>query len=308
MKKITKRQLIEMIENLDIDDEELSQYLEIDPNSPTAFDVQFRAQGGAILNMTKADKGFLGTLNKRSRRKRQRQYRKKIGKRNFSGIKIVSEGDSWFQYPIFLKDIIDNLSKKDEMAICSLGYGGDWLSNMFHEMEYLRAIRKEKPQVFLISGGGNDLLGDNRLKQLVHPYDSSLDASDYLHEVAQQRLQELKDLFEGIFLNLQTEFPKLQVICHGYDYAIPKKNRWLGKPLREKGIKKRKLQRQIIRELMDRFNDNLRSLSHRFDQVHYVDLRGTLRSGRSWKDELHPRNAGFRKLAAKIEKKIKEVV
>ncbi|MEM9920794.1 MAG: SGNH/GDSL hydrolase family protein [Bacteroidota bacterium] len=306
-RKISKLQLVEMIENLDLDDEELLNYLEIDSDASSAFDIAFRTKTGRIKGQSRATKGLLGTLNKRSRRKRQKKYRQKLKKR-FSGIRIVSEGDSWFQYPLFLKDIIDNLNKKRDYAIYSLGYGGDWLSNIFREMEYIRAIRAEKPEVFLISGGGNDMLFEGNAKQLILPYDPNRSPKDYLTQEYHQSIEALGLTFNSMFANLTREFPKLQIICHGYDYVLPKSDKWLGKPMKSLDITQKKLKREIARSLIDGFNEKLFEVTAQYERVHHVDLRGTLKSSRSWKDELHPKNAGFRKISKKIDRKIREVV
>ena len=87
-------------------------------------------------------------------------YRKKIAV-GWSGLRIVSEGDSWFQYPFLLDDVIDQLF--DQFAIFSLDAAGDLLQDMKKQDELSGAITAEQPQVVLLSGGGNDLLGDGRL-------------------------------------------------------------------------------------------------------------------------------------------------
>ena len=43
-------------------------------------------------------------------------------------ITIVSAGDSWFQHPCWLRDIIDKI--KDDYAVLSLGVAGDTMSEM----------------------------------------------------------------------------------------------------------------------------------------------------------------------------------
>ncbi|MEO1516633.1 MAG: SGNH/GDSL hydrolase family protein [Bacteroidota bacterium] len=307
-RKISKLQLVEMIENLDLDDEELAPYLEIDSEHSSGFDLAFKTKGGTIKGQPRSDKGLLGTLNKRSRRKRQKKYLKKIKKRSFSGIKIVSEGDSWFQYPIFLKDIIDHLSKKSDYAICSLGYGGDWISNIFRQMEYLRAIRREKPELFLISGGGNDLLAEGNLQRYLRKYREDRPVEEYLRPDFEVDLTYITQTFDRMFASLSNEFKDLQMICHGYDYVIPKSDKWLGKPMEAMGIEDKRLKRAIAQQLIDRFNEALSEVAGRYERVHFMDFRGSLRSSRSWKDELHPRNPGFRRLAKKMDRKIREVV
>ena len=65
-----------------------------------------------------------------SKRKRQALYRSKVAK-HFDAIRIVSEGDSWFQYPWLLDDVIDHLMAEDDIAILSLGGAGHRLVGSF---------------------------------------------------------------------------------------------------------------------------------------------------------------------------------
>jgi len=307
VKKIGRLELVQMIENVDIDDDLIAQFLEVDPNNSKAFDVAFKAKNVNILNLSTAEDGILGSLNKRSRRKRLKRFHKRMGKK-FDGIKVVSEGDSWFQYPIFLDDVIDNLNKNKDIAVRSLGYGGDWLANIFREAEYMRVLEEEQPDVFLISGGGNDVVGNSRLSKMLHPFNPNRKATNYINEEGEQVLDDLRRLFFQVFDNLQKEFPKLPVITHGYDYAIPQKGSWLGAPMESIGIVDPVLKRLVMRNVMDRFNDMLQKLQKEFKNVHYVDCRNTMRTWASWHDELHPKNAGYKKVAKKMEAKIRAVV
>ena len=297
---ITKEKLIDLIEDLDISDEELLQYIQIDEANSDAFNVAFKGNPDKILNLSHADDGMLGFLNKRSRRRRQRKYEKKI-RRGFNGIRIVSEGDSWFQYPVFLKDIIDNLNDNDAFAIYSLGYGGDWLSNIYREQEYIRALRDKQPSVFLFSGGGNDFAGKNRMATMVHSYQEGRSPKDYLNEESNLFFDDIKSLYSKIFETLTSEFPSLKIIFHGYDYAVPHNGIWLGKPLSSRGIENHDLQKDIVKVFMDKFNDLQIELASNYENVHHIDLRGTVIETNGWHDELHPNNHYFEKISEKFE-------
>ena len=73
----------------------------------------------------------------------------------YKGPVLVSEGDSWFQYPIKLEDTIDHLYAKG-FAVRSLDAAGDTLENMLKDREYVDAIGEAKASIFLFSAGGND--------------------------------------------------------------------------------------------------------------------------------------------------------
>ncbi|NME68060.1 SGNH/GDSL hydrolase family protein [Flammeovirga aprica] len=305
--QISKAQLIEKINDLDLEDSELEQYLLEDDSKSEAFNVSYKVNPNNILNLSSADTFVLGYLNKRSRRIRRKRYNEKM-ENGFNGIQIVSEGDSWFQYPIFLEDVIDHLWENDQFGIYSLGYGGDWLSNIFAEEEYLKAVRAIQPDIFLMSGGGNDLAGNNRVGTIVKTYLGSRPADDYLNDEGEQFFREMKVLYKTIFDNVIAASPNTQIICHGYDYCIPRGQRWLGKPLADRGITDESLQADIIHHLFDKFNDMQIELVSNYENVHHVDLRGTVIETSGWKDEIHPTSEYFGKIAEKIEAKILEVV
>ena len=126
-----------------------------------------------LLNRSTADQGFIGTLNKEAEGKKQKKFHRKIRAGFRDAVlhpdnKIVMvEGDSWFEYPVFLKDITDHLEKEPNLAIYSLAFGGDWISNMISTLNYEYEYVKIKPDVFIISGGGNDIVGDYRLSNFI---------------------------------------------------------------------------------------------------------------------------------------------
>lgn len=129
-----------------------------------------------IKNDSESDIGTLGKFNQKDRTFRNKVFKRKIRdghKKNPNNITILAEGDSWFQFPrVYLnidpvKDIVDWLIGEDQYAVCSLAAGGDWFSNILHSGEYIEELPKVSPDVFLLSGGGNDLVGNNRLAIMV---------------------------------------------------------------------------------------------------------------------------------------------
>ncbi len=126
-----------------------------------------------VENESTSSEGILGSLNSNSHKKKLKKFRKKIegdftNKDLFPNNKIVLvEGDSWLEYPLFLHDITDNLMEQDNLAVYSIASGGDWAANMISGGEYLSDYLKFKPNVFIISGGGNDLLDEERLLNLI---------------------------------------------------------------------------------------------------------------------------------------------
>ncbi|MCP4406158.1 MAG: hypothetical protein GY807_00020 [Gammaproteobacteria bacterium] len=303
-KRITLSELRQMIRDLDVTDEEIASYLSIDSSNSTAYAPALKINPKAVDDEGLEGDVAMAFFNHWDRRRRQRRYRRKIGA-GWNGLKIVSEGDSWFQYPFLLRDVIDHLF--DDYAIFSLGAAGDLVSDMQQQDEVKDAVRQHQPHLFLISGGGNDLLGGGRIKTALHPFDTSRPPQDYPNDTFTQRLREVIDAYRTLFGDLLAEFPGLKIICHGYDYALPDKGRWLGKPMESIGIKDKALQADIIRELIDRFNRSLNNLAGEFTgSVFRADCLNAVAVGQ-WHDELHPDNDGYDNVADRFRTVINSI-
>ncbi|HEY9005443.1 MAG TPA: hypothetical protein VIM75_04870 [Ohtaekwangia sp.] len=173
---------------------------------------------------------------------------------------VLAEGDSWFNYPILLTDIIDRIAMESNYALYSLAAGGDWFLNMLTGRQYVEELSLLHPDVFLISGGGNDLVGSRRLAAIVDPsgksnhFSHSEWAKDIIEKAKAREQQKpytpldqtrfdngckylSKDFFALLmFFHLQyyflidgivgddkklTKFPGIKIITQGYDYARP---------------------------------------------------------------------------------------
>lgn len=201
-----------------------------------------------LRETSNANSGTLGKLNRRSTRKRQEDYYKRVenqqpGKKY---IRIYAEGDSWFLFPVFVRDIIDWLQKNDHFLIYSDAYGGDWITNILYEGQYIEALSIHSPDVFLVSGGGNDLVGNSRMAGMVSKN------GDQKIKHTTQSLAQLKEeerelillaqpyitkdfysfiwtmkaqytlLFKGLYENTR-KFEKMISLTQGYAYPYPKK-------------------------------------------------------------------------------------
>jgi len=173
---------------------------------------------------------------------------------NKSHITVLAEGDSWFNYPIILTDIIDRISMDRDLAVYSIASGGDWLLNMLAGREYVEELSISHPDWFLISGGGNDLVGSRRLATILDPTGKSAEYENNewarnLIAKAEKKVVRLENcFFEGLpflskdfyallmFFHLQYYFlfngilrggdkePKfdgIKIITQGYDYPLP---------------------------------------------------------------------------------------
>ena len=299
MAELTEAQIIELIEDDSVPDEELEPYFEFDE---TPRPEVFALEDPGIPNLSTAEEGIIGAFNRRSRKRRLREYTRKK-EEGFDGTVVVSEGDSWFQYPLFLKDVIDHLMDADGLNVRSLGFAGDWLSNIRMQEEYLPVLESERPSVFLISGGGNDLVGKERLKWLLPQFEPGKAPDYYLQFGVVEAIEQLRTLYTELFDRLTVEYPEMKIIGHGYDYGIPDGGRWLGKPMSKVGIVDSDLQKSIACRLIDRFNEMRIELADLYPQVVHIDCRGVVND---WKDELHPKSAGFKLVAEKILAEIRK--
>jgi len=319
--RVSMRELTDMMRDPRIQEAELRPYFTGDPTLAKPF------APGIIPNPERVDiapprdivEGAMAMswANGLSRMRRQAQFQARIAAGDRKPV-LVSEGDSWFQFPVLLSDVIDHLG--GDFNVWSVDAAGDTLQNMvLDSAEYMQALRRNSGNVkaFLFSGGGNDIVGeDGRGKsvvaQIVKRFQAGQPASWYLDTPAvEQKLRFVEDCYRRVLDNVAREFPNLPVVCHGYDYALPgggpgetrhpswaAVDKWLGRPLREElGIEDPALQRAIVHALIDRLNLVLQRLcgasypSGLFRNAWHVDLRGTV--GARWADELHPTDDGF---------------
>lgn len=302
--KITLTELRHMMRDLDVTDKQIASYLVEDSSNSTAYAPVLRIDPKVVDDEGLEGDVAMSFFNHWDKKRRQRRYHRKIDA-GWNGLKIVSEGDSWFQYPFLLKDVIDHLF--DEYAIFSLGAAGDLVSDMLQQGEVLDAVRQHQPHLFMISGGGNDLLGGGRIKTALHPFDAARPPQDYPNPTFTQRLSDVIDAYRTLFRDLLAESPGLKIICHGYDYALPNKGRWLGKPMESIGIKDKTLQADIVRELIDRFNRALNTLAGDFSgSVFRADCLNAVAADQ-WHDELHPNRDGYGNVADRFRTVINSV-
>lgn len=248
-------------------------------------------------------------------RKKRNNYYKDITRRFPERTVIVSEGDSWFQHPL-VYDIIDHLSKV--YAIRCVAAAADTLANYFSGDKkrgdyYLDVLTETKPAFFLISGGGNDILGSQFRDFLIDkPYDKNLRGSangkEFLKETFGFQISKLMDIYTSMFGLLQTQFPNMKTIVHGYDYPVHldyTNKGWLGRYMIEKGIADTADRHTVIKYIMNEFNTQLSQVVQKFpDSVYYLDVRNTVlfKEGDidQWYDEIHPNIDGFQSIGLKF--------
>ena len=308
MAKITVEQLLAKMSDADAGDGRLAEYFIVDPENSRPFSPRLKLNPATVEIPRGTEAAVRSALamngaNWLERLGRKSRYHKMITS-GYDGPRIVSEGDSWFQYPILLKDTIDYLS--DHYAVYSLGAAGDLLKNMADKQEYIAALRETGAGILLLSGGGNDLVAGGALASHLEEFDADLMPADYLLSSFQALLDDALSHYSRMFRQVHQHFPHVTILCHGYDYPVPNKDRWLGKPMESRGIRDRSLQKAIARCMMDQFNRRLRRAAKAMPNVTYIDCRNVVGDHR-WYDGLHPDNSGYADVARKFAHEITKI-
>ncbi len=171
-------------------------------------------------------------LSKAFRERRNIGIAAKFGDAARTSLTFVSEGDSWFQYPVpTIKDVIDHL-KKDYLVYCRAVAGMEFEKVFADPTDLMAAIGAYMPDGVLLSGGGNDLLGDGVVVKYVKSFDAKFAPADYIEPRLAHKIADIISLYEDLIAEALKIKPQLKFFVHGYDRAIPKKNgRWLKAPL-----------------------------------------------------------------------------
>jgi hypothetical protein len=250
---------------------------------------------------------------------RDARYRKRRKQKRFT--RALSEGDSWFDYPMY-PNLIDIIDESADLAVARHEICGDVVSNMIGTFPEWRGVQnlveialEEHPSLVLFSGGGNDMVGTGDIEGMIAPFNAGAPLEYYLATARwRDKLGQLGDAFAVLAAHLGSIAP---VFAHGYDYIVPawkpvhydginiRVGPWVIREMEHVGIRDQALQRAIGTLMIDKFNEMLAELAvtARGMLVH-VDLRGVLDPDADWENEIHPTQRGFEKLAAEFVKQL----
>jgi hypothetical protein len=241
---------------------------------------------------------------------------------------LVAEGDSWFDYPG--RDVLSAIEEQgyDVVSVAhaghtveSMAYSERQLADFIAEIDKLIA-NSTMPRAILLSGGGNDVAGDEFAMLLDHRLSSTagLNAA-IVHAVIHQRIRDayitiLTQVTEACRRRAGREIP---IILHGYDWPVPDGRGFLGGALflpgpwldpgfRLKGFDRKDAvqfdrMKGMTKALIVEFNRMLRGVTEMKEfagHVRCLDLQGTLQNGdyrKWWANELHPTDRGFTAIA-----------
>ena len=247
----------------------------------------------------------------------------------FARPQIVAEGDSWFDF-LPRADLIDCLRVHHGYRIKNYAKAGDTLENMVYGTgrrgfspvaptiaTVLAKIEEIRPAVFLFSGGGNDIMGDEFAAYLNH-VESGLpdlrgDYFEYVIGVVFRRC------IEDLIARIAAVSPDTHIIMHGYGYALPTgkgvtligfnfAGPWMLPALVQKRILDAERQRKIVRDMVDAYNEMLRSLDESHSNFHYVNLRPLIDPEKDWGDELHLTSSAYARSADVMHEVIQKII
>ncbi len=241
---------------------------------------------------------------------------------------LIAEGDSWFDYPGI--DILRVLEDDFGFDVESVAHSGDRVEMMAWGRDQLTkfsaAIEKlirngKRPRAILLSGGGNDIAGDEFGFLLNHAGSTAAGLNESIvRGVIDERARDAYiHIIAAVTALCEAKLGvRVPVLVHGYAHAVPDgrgflggwwllPGPWLEPGFIEKGFNKIAERQPLMNKLIDRFNDMVKGVAALPDfknHVTYVDLRGVLSSGSNykqfWDNELHPTAKGFRLVAAKF--------
>lgn len=245
---------------------------------------------------------------------------------------LVSEMDSWGQFPILIREVVDHLNKN--YRVWSVGAAGDTAQNMVlgpqepGKTEYMLALNEQREDVkgFVFSAAGNDIIGEDPdtgipvLTDLLLPFNGNpADVSGHInHALLEDRLNFLRGIYRKVITDIRADadFQTLPIFIHGYDYPFPypwmndhrspihaAKDKWLGRPFAERGIHDNSLRRDILIEFINRLYEMLAEFSgdSKITRVWLVDCRGAMPNLTDWVDEIHGTSNGFRKVTKRFK-------
>ena len=228
-----------------------------------------------------------------------------VGAAQTSGV-LVAEGDSWFDYP--LNDVLRMLEDYHAYEVESVAHKGDRVEEMAYGLGQLEELtrRLEKllrqnviPKAVLLSGGGNDIAGEEFGMLLNHARSAVAGLNEQV--VSGVIDERIRTAYVTILIAVtqiceQRLNQRLPILVHGYDYPVPDgrgflggwwflPGPWLEPGFREKGFEKMTERIRLIKQLIDRFNSMLKEVAgmSEFPHVRYIDLRSTLSIGANYK-------------------------
>jgi hypothetical protein len=135
----------------------------------------------------------------------------------------------------------------------------------------------------------------------LYPYDPARPLEQSVTAQGAHLLAQIGTGYRTLLGQVAAAFPKLPVLCYGYDYPRPGvgEGRYIGRYLRALGYPEKRM-RALVKIVLDRLNQVIRKAVAEFAHAQYIRcLRVT--DPYTWFDDMHPHGDGFKALARKFE-------
>jgi hypothetical protein len=332
MAKITYAKYMELLMDPDTPDEVIAAFSKFSPDD-TAFDPTLCPDPERV-EMTKHEMETESAMkigNGVARWRRNRAFERDLRSGDTRKV-LVAEGDSWFQFPIFIRDTIAHLSLP-YLVHCASAAGDTARNMVFNDIgrgktEYMLSLERYRDNVraFLFSAAGNDIIGEDEVagdgtpvlkKILSNPGNGSVNPEDYIDQSeVVSRLAFLENAYNQVVHTIRAKpyFAELPILVHGYDVPYPwpwgdrdrrnpkwaKNDRWLGSAFSTHNISG-DIRRDILRNLIDQLYSMLERVAKANTHVYVVDCRGALPNLTDWADEIHGTSDGFAAVADRFQ-------
>jgi hypothetical protein len=337
MFKISHAQYLEMLMDPDTPDEVIAAFSTFAPDAGGAFNPVLIPNPERV-EMTPdqlAAESAMQIGNGMARWRRQAAFERAMNRGDRRPV-LVAEGDSWFQFPVFIEETITHLGS--DYLISCLSAAGDTARNMVfgpagpRRREYMRELnlRADRVRAFLLSAAGNDIIGEDEeagdgtpvlRKILRNPRNGATDPDAYIDAAElQRRIDFLRKAYRSVAATIRHDprFGSLPILVHGYDVPFPypwgpddrrdprwaARDRWLGSAFAPAGIEG-EIRRKILARLIDRLYGMLGEVAAEFPHVHVVDCRGVLPRLQDWADEIHATSAGYQLVADRFRRTLR---
>lgn len=237
-------------------------------------------------------------------------------------LRILAEGDSWFDYPVpfFGGGLVPRLEDSLGVPILNLAKAGDetrFMLGVEQRQLITRHLRDGCPdgrpwEMMLFSGGGNDIVAQP-LALWLHKFKTGVKPAKLLNQARfNSALSLVGAAYEDLIELRDLHSPQTHLVFHGYDFAIPDGRGichlgpWL-KPAFDLHSFPGDMvaSSEVVREMLTQFAAMLKKLESN-PRVTFVDAQGTLAPvSTSWHNEMHPSKKGFNQIAGKFHAAIK---
>ena len=222
---------------------------------------------------------------------------------------IVAEGDSWFHLSPVQFAIADWFEEDDDFkSQFDMRNIADWnhtLAQIRQDRDHIREMTENTPDFFMFSAGGNDLQKGLAEEKFLYEYDAGRDYDKYLTDEGLAAIATIGQGYRDILDEVNAKFPRVKILCHGYDYPRPHVDghrSYVKKYLEILKIPDESMD-AVLKPIIDLLNNTIMDAIKKYgSSVEFVNLRNKSGDSLWWWNDMHPGTMGFKKLALEFEK------